>query len=116
VSLFGHTLQRPVTVPPAFVPEEMLASLERMRTLRPAHLAFTHFGRHDDPAAVFDTLEATLRGWDRIARVEGLEAAGEAVRLANLPAPGTPPEDLWRQIAEMNRRGFVQAYAEAERE
>lgn len=115
VSLFGHTLQRPVTVPPAFVPDEMLRSLDRMRGLRPAHLAFTHFGRHDDPGAVFDTLEATLRRWEQIVRTDGLEAAGEAVRLANLPPPGTPPEELWRHIAEMNRRGFVQAYAEIEK-
>jgi glyoxylase-like metal-dependent hydrolase (beta-lactamase superfamily II) len=112
VSLLEHTLLRPVTVQPAFDPPEMLRSIEAMRALRPAALCFTHFGRRGDPPAVFDQLEQTLRRWDELARTEGLEAAGQAVFEANLPPAGTGPEEVWRQIAEMNRRGFLQAYAD----
>lgn len=110
VSVLGHTLQRPVTAPPAFDPQEMVRSIERMRALRPAALCFTHFGLHTDPAAVFDHLEETLRRWDELARTAGLAAAGAAVLAANLPPPGVEPQEVWRSIAEMNRRGFLQAY------
>ncbi|MGB9723217.1 MAG: MBL fold metallo-hydrolase [Chloroflexia bacterium] len=110
VSLFGHRFSRPVTVPPAFDPIEMLRSLGVLRALRPAALCFTHFGRHDDPEAVFDHLEETLRRWDELARTVGVEAAGDAVFAANLPPPGSEPAALWQAIAEMNRRGFIQAY------
>ncbi len=111
VSVLNHTLQRPVTAPPAFDPLEMRRSVERMRALRPAGLCLTHFGLRTDPAAVFDRLEETLCRWDELARTAGPEAAGEAVRAANLPPPGVEPEEVWRCIAEMNRRGFLQAYA-----
>lgn len=110
VSLFGHRFSRPVTVPPAFAPMEMLRSLEVLRALRPTALCFTHFGRHDDPEAVFDRLEEMVRRWDEMARTVGVEAAGDAVFAANLPPPGSEPASLWQAIAEMNRRGFIQAY------
>ena len=111
VSLFQHTLLRPVTVLPAFEPQDMLRSLDVMRALAPAGLCFTHFGRHDNPPAVFDGLEEMLRRWDEIARTEGVETAGQAVYDANLPPPGVGQEEFWRSIAEINRRGFLQAYA-----
>ena len=110
VSIFDHTLLRPVTAPPAFDPQAMLGSLETMRALRPVRLCFTHFGYSDQPDAVFDRLGEILRRWDDLARTEGLAAAGAAVFAANLPPAGTPPETLWRQLAEMNRRGFLLAY------
>ncbi len=115
VSLFEHRFSRPVTVPPAFDPLEMLHSLEVLRALRPSALCFTHFGRHDDPEAVFDGLEKTLRRWDELARTVGVEVAGDAVFAANLPPPGSEPASLWQAIAEMNRRGFIQAYRSDER-
>jgi glyoxylase-like metal-dependent hydrolase (beta-lactamase superfamily II) len=113
VSILAHTLQRPVTAPPAFDPREMLRSLDTMRALAPAGIAFTHFGVHNDPAAVFDRLEETLRRWEELVHTAGLEAAGAAVLAANLPPPGTEPEEVWQYIAEMNRRGFMQAYADS---
>jgi len=112
VSVLGHTLQRPVTAPPAFDPAAMARSVETMRALAPAGLCFTHFGLHPDPPAVFDRLAATLRQWDEWVRDRGLEAAGRSVYEANLPPPGVEPAEVWRYIAEMNRRGFLQAYAE----
>lgn len=114
VSVLEHTLQRPVTVRPAFDPAAMLRSLDVMRALRPAGLCFTHFGLHADPPAVFDRLTATLRRWAELVQAEGLEAAGEAVYAANLPPPGTEPEEVWRYIAEMNRKGFMAAYQEVQ--
>jgi len=116
VSLFGHRFSRPVTVPPAFDPSAMLRSLETLRALRPVALCFTHFGRHDDPEAVFDRLEETLRRWDELARTAGVEVAGDAVFAANLPPPGSEPASLWQAIAEMNRRGFLLAYRGDEKE
>ena len=111
VCLTRYGIARPVTAPPAFDLPESLRSLALMRGLHPARLALTHFGLRDEPEALFDLMETTLRRWDEIARMEGVEAAGRAVLAANLPPPGTGPEALWRQLAEMNRRGFVLAYA-----
>jgi glyoxylase-like metal-dependent hydrolase (beta-lactamase superfamily II) len=110
VSVLDHTLQRPVTVPPAFDPAAMVRSIETMRALNPAGLCFTHFGLHPDPPAVLDRLAATLRRWEEMAREKGVEAAGDAVYAANLPPPGIEPEEVWRYIAEINRKGFMQAY------
>lgn len=110
VHLSRYGLSRPVTAPPAFDLPESLRSLETMRALRPDRLALTHFGVSEEPEAVFDRMETTLRRWDDIARREGVEAAGRAVLEANLPPPGTEPEALWRQLAKMNRRGFMRAY------
>lgn len=116
VHLARYGIARPVTAPPAFDLAAALESLETMRRLRPARLALTHFGVGDDPPAVFDRMEATLRRWDEIARQEGVEAAGRAVYQANLPPPGTEPGALWEQLAEMNRRGFVLGWQEKNRE
>ncbi|MBN1954890.1 MAG: MBL fold metallo-hydrolase, partial [Anaerolineae bacterium] len=110
VSVLDHTFLLPVAAPPAFDPAAMLRSLEVMRALQPAGLCFTHFGLRTDPPVVFDRLAATLRRWDEIVRERGVAAAGDVVYEANLPPPGTPPEDVWRYLAEMNRRGFVLAY------
>ncbi len=112
VSVLGHSLLRPVTVRPAFDPVEMLRSIDTMRALHPAGLCFTHFGRRDDAAVVFERLEVMLRRWQELVHTEGLAAAGQAVLEANLPPAGTEPAEVWRQIAQMNRQGFVQAYGQ----
>lgn len=111
VSLLDHTLVRPVTVPPAFDPAEMLRSLALLRARRPRGLCFTHFGVSWEPEQTFGRLEAMLREWDTLARTAGPHVAAEAVYRANLPPEGTEPAELWRRIAEMNRLGFLQAYA-----
>ncbi len=111
VSLLGHTLVRPVTVPPAFDPEAMLRSLALLRARRPRGLCFTHFGVCWEPEQAFERLEMLLREWDALARTAGAHVAAEAVYRANLPPDGTEPREVWRRIAEMNRLGFLQAYA-----
>jgi len=110
VSLLNHTFLLPVAAPPAFDPPTMLSTLDVMRALQPAGLCFTHFGLRTDPPAVFDQLAAVLHRWDEIVQEKGLEAAGDVVYQENLPPPGTPPEEVWRYLAAMNRKGFVMAY------
>ncbi|MGC8873542.1 MAG: MBL fold metallo-hydrolase [Chloroflexia bacterium] len=110
VSLLGHSLVRPVTVPPAFEPEAMLQSLERLRARRPRALCFTHYGVSWEPEGVFDRLEALLRDWDVLAHTAGPHVAAEAVYRANLPPDGTDSPEIWHRIAEMNRSGFLRAY------
>ena len=110
VRLPDRSLLRPVTVPPAFDPAAMLWSLEFLRARRPRGICFTHYGVSWEPESVLERLEATLREWDSLARSIGPELAAEAVFRANLPPDGVEPAAIWCQIAEMNRRGFLEAY------
>lgn len=110
VSLFEHSFLRPVTAPPHFSLEGTLASLETMRSLRPVALCFTHFGVRGDPRIVFDRLQEMLLRWDRLVRTEPLALVQETILAEQTPIPIRPPEELWRHLAEMNLRGFLQPY------
>jgi glyoxylase-like metal-dependent hydrolase (beta-lactamase superfamily II) len=112
VSVLGHRWLCPVTAPPTFDLEKMLRSLETMRALRPASLGFTHFGRRDDPDAVFDELAALLQDWDEIVRTKGPESARPLIWAELRPPPDPPNDAVWQQLAQMILQGFLQYYGE----
>jgi len=71
VALPGSRYVRAPTPPPEFDLAVWLASLARLRTLRPARLLLTHFGAHDWPEELLAQLEERLH--------EGVEAVRGAL-------------------------------------
>lgn len=67
IRLDGAPHVRPPTPPPDVDTEKWLASLDRLRALRPRVLLPTHFGGIDDPEWHLDDLERRLRAWTRLA-------------------------------------------------
>ncbi len=58
---------RPSTPPPDFDLDQARHSLERFAARRPAGLALAHYGLLEDPLAVLDEADATLRRWAEVA-------------------------------------------------
>ncbi len=56
------------TPPPSFHFEESLATLNRLRELKPEWLYFTHYGAHPEPSTLLDEYERRLRAW--VGRIE----------------------------------------------
>lgn len=86
----------PPTPPPEFHLDHWLQSLERVRSLAPRRLLYTHFGWTDTPEKWLDALERELRARAEMVRRE-LEA-------------GTSPEricDLFRERFEQEMRRLV---------
>lgn len=111
ISVLDHSFLRPVTAPPHFDLDQTLETFELMRALQPAQLCFTHFGCRDDVDAVLDQLRQTLLRWDRLIRSEGPQGAQAAIWADMLPPPSAPAyQEVWRDFAEMNLRGFYMAY------
>ncbi|HEV2754856.1 MAG TPA: MBL fold metallo-hydrolase [Actinomycetota bacterium] len=80
---------RPATPPPEFDLEAAIASIGRVKELRPDRLCFTHFGAKgdEDPAGVCDAAVDALvewAGWVRAARDEtdSVDGAADYVRRA----------------------------------
>ncbi|HEX5387310.1 MAG TPA: MBL fold metallo-hydrolase [Gemmatimonadales bacterium] len=63
VRLGGSSLIRPPTPPPDIDLDAWLASVARLRALRPRRLYLTHFGGYAEPEAHFDRLIAQLFDW-----------------------------------------------------
>lgn len=63
VRLGGSSYIRPPTPPPELDLDGWLASIDRLRPLRPRRLLLTHFGAYEDPDTHFDHLIAQLFGW-----------------------------------------------------
>lgn len=85
---------RPATPPPEFDLERALASIERIRSLKPTTLALTHFGPHsegDDALSVDDACDAASEAlkrwaeWVTEARTEATEV-DDAARLVRARA------------------------------
>ncbi len=57
-------VQRPATPPPELNLEAYIDSIERVRSLAPSALYFTHFGKHEPDDEVFDTAIDDLRRWE----------------------------------------------------
>jgi glyoxylase-like metal-dependent hydrolase (beta-lactamase superfamily II) len=53
----------PLTVPPRFDLSQALDTLNALRRLHPARLAFTHFGMADDALAILERYERQLGSW-----------------------------------------------------
>lgn len=85
----GVPADLPLTVPPRFDIEGGLATLARFRRLRPAGLAFTHFGlSEDDPAAVIAAHKERLSSWfERIEREHSAGLTEEEIVEKILAAP-----------------------------
>jgi glyoxylase-like metal-dependent hydrolase (beta-lactamase superfamily II) len=102
----GVRIRRGPAIPPFPPPdihlESWKESLDKIRTLRPASLHITHFGRVDDPLSTLDALEKRLFSWADWMKqrlVEGkseleIVAEFEKFTVQELLAAGTPKEDL----------------------
>jgi len=73
----GIPVDVPLTVPPEFDRDAAVATLRRLRALRPTSLAYTHFGcADDDPETRLADYERKLVDW--FARIEQLRRARDA--------------------------------------
>lgn len=72
----------PLTVPPRFDLDASLATLDRLRRMRPNALAFTHFGiASEPPEALIDRYAQALPIWfDRIRRLRETREPEDVVR------------------------------------
>lgn len=98
----------PLTVPPRFDRTAGFETLDRLRALDPAWIAFTHYGLAEDGVRRIDTYAEELEAW--LERIEGLSAQGdEAEVIARIFAD--PAASGWtnldRQIAAMCIRGAI---------
>lgn len=107
--------------PVAFDPDAWQQSLDRMLALQPVAVCLTHYGKHDDPAALAPTLRASIEAHRRIAldeeeqpldgREQRLAAAvdellvGGAVAHCGM-APERARELLWNDI-RLNAQGLA---------
>jgi glyoxylase-like metal-dependent hydrolase (beta-lactamase superfamily II) len=71
----------PLTVPPRFDVDAARETLRRLRSMRPAVLAFTHFGLATEPPdQLFDQYESSIENWfDRIRRLRTSYAPDDVV-------------------------------------
>jgi len=111
----GIPVDVPLTVPPRFDLEAALATLGRIRRLRPTTLAFTHFGiASEPPADLISRYERALHAWfERIRKLRTTAEPDEVVRsvLADPEYDVLSPAD--RSSIEMCVRGALLSLDEA---
>ena len=98
----------PLTVPPRFDRDAGFATLDRLKTLGPEWIAFTHFGWAENAVQRIDAYAHALEAW--LERIERLAAEGnEADVIASVLADPEASEwtDLDRQVAAMCIRGAI---------
>lgn len=105
----GIPVDIPLTVPPHFDLEAALATLGRLRELRPASLAFTHFGRaHEDATALLDAYQQELIDWfSRIRRLRERRSSEDVVRMILAEAEYMALASADRYSIEMCVRGAL---------
>jgi len=71
----------PLTVPPRFDIETSIVTLQRLRSLKPQALAYTHFGiAADDPDGRLRAYEEAIRAWfERLLNFRNEEEAAQAI-------------------------------------
>ena len=74
----GHMVQ-PVTPPPDFSAQQVVAQLRRMSARQPGFVGFAHYGVADDAPRVFSEAEVRLNEW--VEFVERLDGPGEPAEL-----------------------------------
>ena len=72
----------PTTPPPSFKPEELVASVSKLRQTTPGRLLVPHFGTREDPQEVFEATAGKVRAWvDEVSKMRneglGLDEAAE---------------------------------------
>lgn len=111
----GIPVDVPLTVPPRFDWPAASATLNRLRRLRPSHLAFTHYGIADEPPEhLIATYERRLHEWfERIRQLRETGKPETIVRriLAEPKYSGLCPAD--RASIEMCVRGALQSIDKA---
>ncbi len=117
---------RPATPPPEFDLDDAVASIARIRELRPERLCFTHFGIADeDVDALCDEAAAALLQWGAWVReardqTDDLEAAAGLVRQQARAAFETElPEDAIARLEQttsyrMNTWGYLRYFEKAQ--
>jgi glyoxylase-like metal-dependent hydrolase (beta-lactamase superfamily II) len=95
---------RPATPPPDFDLDQALHSLRRFAERRPSGLALAHYGLLEDPQAVLEEAEATLRHWAEVAERawrEGRDIA-EALEAAFAGDLSQAPDEQRRKLETLN--------------
>lgn len=105
----------PSSPAPDFDPELSIQSVERVKSLKPEVLYFSHFGAHGHPEAAMDGLIRKIREWDIVARKaldEGLGAEYFVKFVARDTARGPRSEPTWlhERMAESGALGFLKYY------
>jgi len=102
----------PLTVPPRFDLDQELASLRRMRRLKPRRLAFTHFGISNTPARELDRYECELVSWFEKLRHLARTLSDDAIVASILGEPGKRGlSALDQPLVEMCIRGGLLSLA-----
>ena len=109
----GMPVSPPLTVPPRFETEAGLATLDRLRDLRPAQLAFTHFGLTDfedgrDVMDLIDDYRRKLLDWlDRIRTLARDHSENDVIAAVLADPENAAAHTLDRQLVEMCVRGAL---------
>lgn len=67
----------PTTPPPSFKPDELVATVARLRQMTPSELLVPHYGTRSDVDWVFDRTVELVRGW--VEQVKGYWKKGETL-------------------------------------
>ncbi|MGH8980345.1 MAG: MBL fold metallo-hydrolase [Acidimicrobiales bacterium] len=93
---------RPATPPPDFDLDQALHSLHKFAARRPTGIALAHYGLLDEPQALLEEAEETLRSWAEVASRawrEGRDIADALAARFSVDTSGLPAE--WRDKLEV---------------